>query len=688
MHHDQYEREMKARYGLDEQYVLPILKCSEDDDLCGRWTDDAAEYGYSQCGFGIVMEEGERNFMVILMQEALNLDEQRDLFRGLIRAIAHLHSQSLVHADIKPLNALRMADGTVRLIDFDATISTSSFVGAKTSTAYMGPELTVRLADGSVVMRTYKLDSANREVPDGDFELCRASPSFDFWSLGCVLFRALARRPLFNGDDRDNVRNANELLRVHEWDEAEVDHAMSEIDAELRQDGGCSTRDRLAACDLVAWLLQPNPARRPSSAEEILGHAFFNATGGTWKMSPLHVASALGHVRDTIRLLGAKMTAKLSVLFATEAEAALTDHSMVGSQNRRSSAQSILVAGRRVIQFRRITQGALGTDGGTLVDDTVSSEELVDLDNKLFLSKEHLLGMTPLHLAVVNLQCAGVELLLCIASVGKVDVADELVSFRKATQRSSFRVASGCSRVASSLSSIAKTSKTLLNRCVNALDNQKQTPLHALLKTAEGLRPAEIDSAMHIIKILADLTDPLLGDNMGKTVFDIGCASPVKRVCIFFASLRAAWTDQKRHALFKEMVLAPDGGVSIEPWSLEAGKLQEWLRARLQNASQRLTDIVDAMGNIDGFTLLSECIEVNQSTEKGIGTFNNKKLKKHLVGLKKSLAIGSVKELLKIFGPESTGYYRAVLLSCVTCHGVCGVLLTTSAVHYKPLLLC
>lgn len=272
-----FEQEINQRANLSKSYVLPIRKTSLA--FGSRWAEDTRRFFGLSCEYGIVLDAAQRNLLVVLLQERQSFNEIKDLLQKVSRCILHLHQCEKIHCDVKPLNIVRLMDGSWRLIDLDATTDTGHQVNKiKCSSAYCPPEFHAADWDG----------------------LC--APSFDLWSLGCVMFRALARRPLLEADDRDNLRGSAARGIIGDWGYHSLVDVISEVSTILDEDG-VQPRDRLAACDLLAWLLQAKPNARPSSCQMVLDHAFLNPNG-ILRMSWLHLFAAEGQDLDRLIPVG------------------------------------------------------------------------------------------------------------------------------------------------------------------------------------------------------------------------------------------------------------------------------------------------------------------------------------------------------------------------------------------------
>ena len=123
-----------------------------------------------------------------LIGGALPIDEAIEVGRQIAEALEAAHDQGIIHRDLKPANVMLTPEGRVKVLDFGLARSTQptnahagsggqsedqTEVGVILGTpAYMAPEQ----ARGLVVDRR-----------------C------DIWAIGCILFEALAGRPVFGG---------------------------------------------------------------------------------------------------------------------------------------------------------------------------------------------------------------------------------------------------------------------------------------------------------------------------------------------------------------------------------------------------------------------------------------------------------------------------------------------------------
>lgn len=117
--------------------------------------------------------EGEL-FQIIEDDKALPLEQVRSVAQQLVAALRYLHSNRIMHRDMKPQNILIGKGGVVKLCDFGfaraMSINTLVLTSIKGTPLYMAPELV-------------------REQP--------YDHTADLWSLGCILYEITVGKPPF-----------------------------------------------------------------------------------------------------------------------------------------------------------------------------------------------------------------------------------------------------------------------------------------------------------------------------------------------------------------------------------------------------------------------------------------------------------------------------------------------------------
>ena len=121
----------------------------------------------------------------VVCARSLSEDQARPLFRELVEGLEHLHSNQVIHCDVKPENAMVLGDidqGTahLKLIDFGCSCFNDFVKESETRACvvydrYMPPEL-------------------------GASPCLAPSVATDMWRLGCTLYVMLVRSPPFHDD--------------------------------------------------------------------------------------------------------------------------------------------------------------------------------------------------------------------------------------------------------------------------------------------------------------------------------------------------------------------------------------------------------------------------------------------------------------------------------------------------------
>ncbi|KAI9506471.1 hypothetical protein GGI25_005560 [Coemansia spiralis] len=212
----------------------------------------------------MVMDYMEHDLRTLMesMEEPFGPSEIKSLMLQLINAVAHLHSNWLVHRDLKTSNLL-MSGGHLCVADFGLARKygspRSNMTGLVVTLWYRAPELLL-----------------------GD---TKYSTSVDMWSVGCIFAEFFSKTPIFPGrGEIDQITMIFKALGTPTTDSwpgfSSLPNAkmfrfsVPDANGLLRRkmQGYRGLTDN--AFDLLQRLLTLDPERR-ITAEEVLGHPYF-----------------------------------------------------------------------------------------------------------------------------------------------------------------------------------------------------------------------------------------------------------------------------------------------------------------------------------------------------------------------------------------------------------------------------
>ncbi|CAH0367814.1 unnamed protein product [Pelagomonas calceolata] len=308
---DQVLAELEGRAGLDRRFVVAVVAVHVSatvsavdhdevaaaagkldgvvveraeglgEDLAGllaarEQQNDASAGRFMGYDYLLVMELAEESLSKKIIHGGVcgvDLVEIRKIAREMAEALDHLHLKGRIHADLKPLNVVRVGT-TWQLVDLDVSCAIGDPFGTKKpSLGYCPPEMAQTILDA--------MDASDR-LDTALLSAYTADKAYDLWSLGVVLFHLATGTPLWKTDKNDDTspKGLRKLVK-----------RCFDLDRKLAVAAPRPTDDfdgdlQMLAFDLIRKLLTPEPDERlkafkgATPMRGVLQHGFFSNERG------------------------------------------------------------------------------------------------------------------------------------------------------------------------------------------------------------------------------------------------------------------------------------------------------------------------------------------------------------------------------------------------------------------------
>lgn len=251
---DVVERELRVRkdHHLSRHYVPAIISVHHTVQHAA-YSEAMAEPGYC-----ITMEGADTTAenLILDLRKSGRLFPAKALKRIGV-SLLHMHERGIVHCDFGTHNIGKFGSRW-KLLGVGASVP----IGRPTDPRrgfYHPPE--------SIVVETRRAPLGKKSV-QAHVRSVAASPTYDVWAYGVVLYESVAGVPLAPYACRGKRdMNQSEIARIGRWDDHHLRKAVKLIES-----------DDERAKDLIRRLLHPDPTKRTDSMRRVLEHPFFQSS--------------------------------------------------------------------------------------------------------------------------------------------------------------------------------------------------------------------------------------------------------------------------------------------------------------------------------------------------------------------------------------------------------------------------
>ncbi|XP_022185189.1 cyclin-dependent kinase 9 isoform X1 [Nilaparvata lugens] len=252
---------------LREIRILQLLKQENVVNLIEICRTKATEFNKYRSTFYLVFEFCEHDLAGLLsnVQVKFNLGEIKKVMQQLLNGLYYIHSNKILHRDMKAANVLITKTGILKLADFGLA---RAFSAAK---------------NGQVNRYTNRVVTLWYRPPELLLGDRNYGPPVDLWGAGCIMAEMWTRSPIMQGNtEQQQLTFITQLcgsISPEVWPGVEALELYNKM--ELARGQKRKVKDRLRpyvkdplGCDLIDQLLALDPSKRCDS-DSALNHDFF-----------------------------------------------------------------------------------------------------------------------------------------------------------------------------------------------------------------------------------------------------------------------------------------------------------------------------------------------------------------------------------------------------------------------------